>query len=330
MKKLRWGVLSTAKIGVEKVIPAMQRGQYCDVVAIASRQSANAERWAKQLGIARAYGSYEALLGDPDVDAVYNPLPNHLHVPWSISALQAGKHVLCEKPIGLSVDDARRLLGAAGAHPDLKIMEAFMYRFHPQWQLCKQLVDDGALGEVRTIQTFFSYFNDDPDNIRNMKDIGGGGLMDIGCYPISQARFLLGQEPSRVHAALDIDPRFGTDRVATATLEFADASASFVCATQLWPHQRAAVVGTRGRIEIEIPVSAPPDKTTRIWIDDSDGRREAAFAPCDQYTLQGDVFSAAVLNDDVTPTPLSDALANMAVIDALIASHRSNRWIDLA
>ena len=329
MAKLRWGILSSAKIGVEKVIPALQRAELCEVTALASRDPARAEAAAGPLGIGKTYASYEALLADPDIDAVYNPLPNHLHVPWSVKALEAGKHVLCEKPIGLDAAEAQTLLDAAAAHPQLKIMEAFMYRFHPQWQRAKALVDDGALGQLRAVQTFFSYFNADPDNVRNQADIGGGGLMDIGCYPISQARYLFAAEPQRVCGLLDIDPQFGTDRIASALLDFGDASAVFTCATQLNPFQRAHIVGTEGMIEVEIPVNAPPDRPARLWLRRGAELSEESFAACDQYTLQGDAFARAVLDDKPVPTPLGDALANMRVIDAIKASHRDGGWVDL-
>src|SRR4051794_10564527 len=206
MKRVRWGILSTAKIGTEKVIPAMQKGRWCEVTAIASQSLDKVQAAASKLGIAKAYGSYEALLADPDVDAVYNPLPNHLHVPWTIRALEAGKHVLCEKPIGLSSSQAGELVAAAARHPHLKVLEAFMYRHHPQWRRAKAIVAAGGVGELRTINSFFSYFNDDPTNIRNMADIGGGSLMDIGCYNISPSCFIFEAEPARIMGIVERDP----------------------------------------------------------------------------------------------------------------------------
>ena len=330
MNKISWGVLSTAAIGVNKVIPAMQQGERCRIDGLASRDGEKAKSVAASLGITKSYGSYEAMLADPDIDAIYNPLPNHLHVPWTIKALQAGKHVLCEKPIGLDTAEAQTLIDAAARYPQLKVMEAFMYRFHPQWLRAKELIDEGAIGTLKTVQTFFSYFNDDPDNIRNMADIGGGGLMDIGCYPISQARFLYGAEPRRVQGTLEIDPQFQTDRMASAVLDFGDATATFTCSTQLTPYQCAQIVGTKGRIEIEIPVNAPPDKPCRLWLHTTGAEsQEISFAVCDQYTLQGDVFSLAILEDKPVPTPLSDALANMRVIDAIKTSHGQGGWISI-
>lgn len=327
MSKIRWGIISTAKIGMEKVIPAMQQGQYCDIAAIASRNTDSAKAAALRLGIDKAYGSYEALLADPDIDAIYNPLPNHLHVPWSIKALQAGKHVLCEKPIGLNTAEAQQLADAAKQHPELKVMEAFMYRFHPQWQKARELVNAGVIGELRTIQTFFSYFNNDPDNVRNKSDIGGGGLMDIGCYPISLSRFIYNAEPKRVSAIAEYDPVFQTDRLASAIMEFATGTSTFTCSTQLTPHQRTNIYGTEGRIEIEIPVNAPPDKPTRIWHQRGQDIEEITFDVCDQYTLQGDAFSQAVLQNQPVPTPIEDAVANMKVIDAIFASAEQGKWL---
>ena len=326
MEKVRWGVLSTANIGVAKVLPAMQAGQRCAITAIASRDEGSAREAASKLGIPRAYGSYEELLADPAIDAVYNPLPNHLHVPWTIKALEAGKHVLCEKPIGLMADQARELAGAAANYPHLKVMEAFMYRFHPQWIRAKEIVKEGGIGELKTIQSFFSYFNDDPQNIRNMAEIGGGGLMDIGCYNISLSRFIFDAEPNRVVGLIERDPQFGTDRITSGMLDFGHGTATFTCSTQLSPYQRANIFGTEGRVEVEIPVNAPPDRPCRIWHQRGGDTEEITFDTSNQYTLQGDAFSAAILDDTPVPTPLTDAIANMRVIDALVASAKSNAW----
>jgi predicted dehydrogenase len=327
MKKVCWGILSTAKIGVEKVIPAMQSSQYCDIVAIASRHVEKAQSAAGRLGIPQAFGSYEELLASKDIDAVYNPLPNHLHVPWSIKALQAGKHVLCEKPIGLSVAEARELLAEAQKLPRLKIMEAFMYRHHPQWQRTRQLVKQGGIGELRTIHSFFSYYNADPGNIRNMAEIGGGGLMDIGCYCISLARFIFGEEPYRVFGIMEYDSEFKVDRLTSGILEFSKGTSTFTCSTQLIPYQRVNIFGTKGRIEIEIPFNAPPDKPSKIWHQFGAEIKEIVFDICDQYAIQGDLFSLAVLNDTEVPTPLGDAVANMQVIEAIIESAKNETWV---
>ncbi len=329
MSKVRWGVLSTANIGLEKVLPAMQRGEYCAITAIASRSLEKAQAAAARLGIPKAYGSYEELLADPDVDAIYNPMPNHLHVPWSIKTLQAGKHVLCEKPIALSAAEAQELADAARQHPKLKLMEAFMYRHHPQWRRAKQIVDGGGIGQLRTIQSFFSYYNDDPANIRNQADIGGGGLMDIGCYNISLSRFIFGGEPRRICGIVEFDPQLNTDRLASGILDFGRGTATFTCSTQLTPYQRVNIYGTTGRVEIEIPFNAPPDRPTKMWHQHEGTIDEIVFDVCDQYTLQGDLLSQAILNDTAVPTPIEDAVANMRVIDAVFQSGKSNAWQEL-
>jgi predicted dehydrogenase len=329
MNKICWGVLSTAKIGREKVIPATQRSQLGSVTAIASRDLAQAKEIATKLGIKRAYGSYDELLSDPNVDAVYIPLPNHMHVPWSLRAIAAGKHVLCEKPIGLSVLEAEELANAAAARPQLKVMEAFMYRFHPQWQTARRLVRDGRIGELRTIDTQFSYFNDDPLNIRNQPGIGGGALMDIGCYPISLSRFLFGSEPARVMSHIEMDPNMQVDRLTSAIFEFAAGTATFTCGTQIAPFQRVNIFGTTGRIEIEIPFNAPPDRPCRMWLQtrsEFGSAEEIRFEVCDQYTLQADAFARAILDDTPVPTPLADAIANMRAIERVLASAGSGTW----
>jgi predicted dehydrogenase len=327
MDKVRWGILSPAKIGVDKVIPAMQAGEYCEVTAIASRDLGRAQAAAHQLGLAKAYGSYEELLADPEVDAVYNPLPNHLHVPWSLRAMEAGKHVLCEKPIALTAAEAQELLDAARRHPQLKVMEAFMYRFHPQWEAAKQLVDGGQIGELRTIQSFFSYYLLDPENIRNRADMGGGGMMDVGCYCISLARFIFGSEPRRVLGIVEYDPQFKTDRLASGVLDFGRGTSTFTCSTQVAPYQRVNIVGTQGRVEIEIPFNAPTDVPCLMWHQSADSVEKILLPVANQYTLQGDLFSQAVLNDTPAPTPLEDAVANMKVIEAVFGSHAERGWV---
>ena len=329
MDKIRWGVLSTAKIAREKVIPATQQSQLGSVVAIASRDLALAKDVATKLNIGRAYGSYDELLSDPNVDAVYIPLPNHMHVPWSLRALAAGKHVLCEKPIGLSVLEAEELANAAAVQPHLKVMEAFMYRLHPQWQAARQLVQDGRIGELRTIETLFSYYNDDPLNIRNQPGMGGGALMDIGCYPISLSRFLFAAEPVRAMSHIELDPTTQIDRLTSAVLEFAAGTATFTCGTLIAPYQRVNIFGTAGRIEIEIPFNAPPDRPCCIWLQTNaefGAAEEIRFDTCNQYTLQADAFARAILDDAPVPTPLTDAIANMRAIERVFASAGSGTW----
>ncbi|HUX28757.1 MAG TPA: Gfo/Idh/MocA family oxidoreductase, partial [Terracidiphilus sp.] len=329
--KLRWGVLSTANIGLKKVLPAMQKGENTTVVAIASRDLAKAQAAAAALDIPTAYGSYEELLADPNVDAIYNPLPNPLHVPWTIKAAEAGKHVLCEKPISLTVAEARTLLDVR-ARTGVKICEAFMIRSAPQWLRLRELLDEGRIGELRSITGFFSYFNVNPDNIRNRMDSGGGGVYDIGCYLIHASRYAFKQEPKRVVATLDHDPVMGTDRLASGILEFTSGHSIFTCSTQLIPYQRIHFLGTRGRIEVEIPFNTFPDRPTRLFIDSSgdltgSGITTETFSACDQYTLQGETFAKAVRENTEVPVPLEDSIGNMAVIEAVFSSARSGQWV---
>jgi predicted dehydrogenase len=329
--KVRWGVLGVAKIATEKVIPAMQQSASAVVHGIASRSLDKAQRAAERLGIARAYGSYEALLADPDIDAIYNPLPNHLHVPWSIQAAEAGKHVLCEKPIALTTDEANRLL-AARDRTGVLVQEAFMVRGHPQWLRVGELVAAGRIGEIRSIVGAFSFFNQDPDNIRNIRDFGGGALMDIGCYLINTSRLVFRREPARVLGVIDRDPELGIDRLTSMILDYGGAHAVGTCSIQTSPYQRMTVFGTRGRIEVEIPFNAPNDRPCRLTIDSGadlfgGGAERIELATCDQYTIQADRFSRAIRDGARTaPYPLEDSLANMAVIDAVVHSSESGAW----
>ena len=328
MKSIRWGILSTAKIAREHIIPAIAASDSGEVVAIASRQSGRAQQTAQSFNIPRFYGSYDTLLEDSEVDAVFNPLPNHLHVPWSLKAIQAGKHVLCEKPIAMNATEAQTFQKAAQAQPKLKVMEAFMYRFHPQWQQTKAWVVDGRIGRLCAIQSFFSYFNDDPANIRNKPDSGGGGLMDIGCYCISLSRFIYGEEPKRVVGTMDVDFNLKTDRLTAGLLEFTKGPSSFICSTQCEPYQRVHLIGTQGRIEIEIPFNAPNDRPCRIWLQQNRKIESIEIPATNQYQNEVEAFAQAILTDSEVPTPLSDAVANMKVIDALLLSARTNAWVE--
>jgi predicted dehydrogenase len=328
--KLRWGVLSTANIGLKKVLPAMLQGQYTSLVAIASRDLAKAQEAAAALGLPTAYGSYEELLADPNIDAVYIPLPNHLHVPWTIKAAEAGKHVLCEKPISLTAAEAKTLL-AVRARTGVKIGEAFMVNCHPQWLRLRELLRQGRIGELRSVFGFFSYFNINPSNIRNQVDSGGGALMDIGCYLIHASRYAFSQEPMRVISTIERDPQMQTDRLTSAMLDFPGGQAIFTCSTQMVPYQRIHFLGTRGRIELEIPFNAPPDSPTRLFIDEGGDLfggdiTTERFPVCDQYTLQGDAFSLAVLQGTDVPVSVEDAIGNMAVIEAIFNSAKSGQW----
>jgi len=308
----------------------MQKGEWSEVTAIASRNLESAKAASARLGIPGAYGSYEELLADKEIEAIYNPPPNHLHVPWTIKAAEAGKHVLCEKPIALNQDEAAKLI-AVRDRTGVKIQEAFMVRTHPQWLGTRELLRAGRIGDVRAVIGFFSYFNRDPGNIRNQPAIGGGALLDIGCYPITLSRFIFSDEPRRVLGSIERDPDLGIDRLTSALLDFPSGHASFTCSTQMVSYQRMQICGTRGRIEIEIPFNAPPDKATRVFI--HDGKDPAGNNPeviefpiCNQYTVQGDLFSRAIRDNSEQPTPLEDAVNNMAVIDAVFRSGDSGGW----
>ena len=330
MKPVRWGILSTAKIGLQKVIPAMQRSETCEIRAIASRDLSAAQTAARALGIPVAYGSYDELLADGEIEAIYNPLPNHLHVSLSIRAAEAGKHVLCEKPIALDANEARKLIEARD-RTGVLIQEAFMVRYHPQWLRVRELVRNGRIGTLRSVQGFFSYNNRDPKNIRNMADIGGGGLYDIGCYPITGARFVFEDEPARVMGLIERDPEWGIDRLTSAILEFSGGHATFTCSTQIVPYQRIHFFGTAGRIEIEIPFNAPPDRPCRIFIDDGKqlgnaGVQVEELPTTDQYTVQGEVISGAIRSGRPLEFPLENALHGMRIIDAVFRSAETGHW----
>ena len=329
MKKVSWGVLSTAKIGWEKVIPAMQQSALCSIDAIASRNVDSAKTWATKLGIPTAYGSYQDLLADPQIEAIYNPLPNDLHVEWTLKAARAGKHVLCEKPFAMNAREAAQVREVAG---QVHIMEAFMVRLHPQWLRARELVRSGEMGDLRTVQVFFSYTNQDVDNIRNRPENGGGAVYDIGCYAIVAGRFLFESEPLRAMALVDRDPVFKTDRTASAVLDFGNGRRlDFTVSTQSTPFQRLQAVGTKKRLELEIPFNAPLGGTTRLLIDDGAviGGKQAVvetLPECNMYTLQGDAFSRAVRGEASLPYGVDDAICNMRVIDALFASEQSGAW----
>lgn len=329
MARVKWGVLGAAKIGLDRVIPGMLKASNVEVASIASRDPAKARAAAERLGIPTAYGSYEELLADPDIQVIYNPLPNHLHVEWTLRAAQAGKHVLCEKPVAMNAADAEALRGCP---KDRLVMEAFMTRFHPQWIRAREHVRSGRLGEVRALQMLFAYNNPDPANIRNKTETGGGALMDIGCYAMVGGRFLLDADPLRAIALIDRDPAFGTDRLSSAILDFGGGrQMTFAVSTQATRYQRLQVLGTKARLEIVIPVNAPQGEATRILIDDGsapDGSSAVVetLPACDQYTLQAEAFSRAVLGEETLSWGIEDSILNMRILDALFRSEQSGRW----
>ena len=331
-KKVRWGILSTANIGMQKVTPGIMKSAHSEVVAIASRDLGKAQAAAKKLGIPKAYGSYEELFADPDIDAIYNPLPNHLHVPMTVAAAKAGKHVLCEKPIALNARDAEALRECP---PDRIVLEAFMVRFHPQWLRARDIIRSGELGEVRAINAVFGYTNLDPNNVRNQADIGGGGIMDIGCYPITAGRFLFEGEPSRVVSLVERDPNFKTDRLASVLADFGNGrQLNFVVSTQIAGHQKVQVLGSKAKLEITIPFNPAPDERTAITIDtgapfDGSLARREILPACDQYTEQAEAFALAVLGEKPLPWGIEDAIASMKVLDAIFSSEKTNAWANV-
>jgi len=327
-RRLRWGILSTANIARRKVVPGMRSASRCEVVAVGSRDLEAAEGFAAELGIARAHGSYEALLADPDVDAVYIPLPNHLHREWTLAAARAGKHVLCEKPIALSAADAEQMVEACeGA--GVRLMEAFMYRLHPSWLGVRSLVAAGRIGRLQSVQSWFSYYNDDPRNIRNIAEAGGGALLDIGCYSINLSRMLFGAEPERVEAAILRDPDSEVDVLTSGLLTFpGGGTATFTCSTRSESDQRVHIYGTEGRISIGIPFNIPPDRETSIFLTHggnppvAPNTEEIRYPVADPYAVQADAFAGAVLDGTPTPTPPADAVANMRVIERVFEAAR--------
>jgi predicted dehydrogenase len=335
MDRLRLGVLSTADIARTKVIPGMRTAQRIEVVAIASRDEGRARSAAAELGIPRAYGSYEALLADEDVDAVYIPLPNHLHAPWAIRAAEAGKHVLCEKPLAMTAAEAESMASAADA-AGVVLMEAFMYRHHPSWQAALEVVRSGRLGRLTAVQSWFSYYNDDPTNIRNIREAGGGALYDIGCYDVHLSRLLFGSEPTRVAAAITRDPVQGVDTLTSAILVFGEGVATFTCSTRVETDQRVHVYGTEGRLSIEIPFNIPPDRPTRIHVT-AGGEPPIApatetleFAIADPYGIEADVFAGAVLDGTPLPFGPSDAIANLRVMERIFAAAGGDDGVGVA
>jgi len=329
--RLNWGVLGTANIAVKRVIPAIAAGTRGRVAAVASRDLSRALDVAARFGVERSYGSYQALLDDPLIDAVYNPLPNHLHVEWTVKALEAGKHVLCEKPIALCAADAQAIVDARD-RTGCCVVEAFMVRCHPQWHRVRTLVQSGRIGLVRTIQSAFVFTVLDPNNVRNRADIGGGALYDVGCYPIVTARYLFGSEPERAIALVDRDPDMGIDRLTSGLLAFrGGGQLTFSASLQLAPYQRVTILGSEGRIEVAVPFTPQAQHSCRIIIDSGsslDGSSSVFenFAPVDQYAAQCDLAARVFLGEADVEFPIEDAIANMRVIDALYRSAASSHW----
>ncbi len=339
LEPVRWGVLGASHFALSATIPAMQQAGLVNLLALASRSPEKAQQAATAMGVPRAYGSYEQLVADPEIEAIYNPLPNHLHVPWSIKAAQAGKHVLCEKPLAMNAAEAEELLKVQ-EQTGVLVAEAFMVRHHPQWEKVVELIRSGRVGDVRAVQTAFSYCNTDHSNIRNQKEAGGGALYDIGGYAVNTARLIFDCEPQRVAAVCDRDPVTGCDRLSSAILDFGKGQATFVVGTQHVAYQRVHVFGSRGHIEVEIPFNAPNARACRVLIDDgfvgapdftvqqnSDERAEVLGLPvANHYTLQAQAFSEAIRSGKAPTNDIRSAVCNMRVLDALFRAAESARW----
>ena len=332
MEKIRWGILSTAKIGLKQVIPAIQQGEFCEVTAIASRSAEKAQVAADSLGIEKSYGSYEELLADPEVDVIYNPLPNSMHLEWSVKAMEAGKHVLCEKPLALSTEEGEEMIRVRD-RCGVKAGEAFMVRSSPQWIETRERIRRGEVGELRMVQGAFTYYNRDPDNIRNIPELGGGGIWDIGCYPVTMSRYLFEEEPVRLVATLEFDPEMRTDRLGSVILEFPSGQAQFFCSTQLAGYQRMHILGTSGHLEVQIPFNAPTDRELKVLQDRGnillDEITTHSLRVNNQYTSMCDEFSKAILEDSEVPVTLEDALNNTRVLSAIFESSNKGAWVKI-
>ncbi|GAB4366595.1 MAG: Gfo/Idh/MocA family oxidoreductase [Spirochaetales bacterium] len=325
MEPVRWGILSVSKHYTLRVHPQVKGSPLVTLVGIASRDENRARNTAQELGLSRAYGSYEKLLQDPSIEAVYIPLPNHLHVEWICKAADSGKHVLCEKPLALDAKEAEKALHYT-QQKQVRLMEAFMYRFHPQWNHVREVVRSGELGDIQFIHIAYSYTNKDPNNIRNKLEAGGGALMDIGCYAISSCRFITGKEPTRVLSLVKRDPQFKTDSLTSAILDFGSTRGMFTVSTQAFPEQRVEVVGTGGRLSVSLPFNMYGDVPAKVEITTSIGQRTVQLGPAGQYRIMFESFSRAIREGTPVPTPPEDAVANMKVIDALFRSERSGGW----
>lgn len=333
MRKLKWGILSTAKIGLERVIPGMLKSELLEVHGIASRDANNTKKVADQFGIEKSYGSYDVLLADPAIDIVYNPLPNHMHVEWTAKAIEAGKHVLCEKPLFLNEDEISKLIKLRDTH-QVKVGEAFMVKSHPQWIKTKEIIDSGELGDVSLYNGTFCYFNTDENNIRNIAAFGGGALWDIGCYPVMTAKYLFGENPIRILGHNSIDPKFNTDVLSTGIMEFSKGKrAVFTVSTQLAPYQRVHLLGTQKELEIKIPFNAPNDRKVNIEINSSDVLLEKiqikSIDICDQYQLEAEDFTKAIINNQPVPVSLEDAADHCRIINALFRSAKNGEWVTI-
>ncbi|TCO10918.1 Gfo/Idh/MocA family protein [Natronoflexus pectinivorans] len=325
MDKIKIGVLGVSNHFIKRIVLPLRKTKNCYIYAIASRKREQAEQIAKEFNIPVAHQNYQELIDDPEIDAVYIPLPNHLHAEWTIKALKAKKPVLCEKPLSMDANEAIAL-HKLSAESKIPLMEAFMYRFHPLWKHIKDMIATNQIGDINQIQTSFSYNNPSPGNIRNIEEYGGGALMDIGCYAVSVPRFLLGKEPSRVLSLVTRHPEFKTDMHTSGILDFDESRASFYVSTLSEPFQKVDIIGTSGSITVHLPFNTYVDVPAEVSISSSTGSRIIKFPPSDAYGLMFDAFAEALINEQPMPVETMDAVNNMKVIDALKKSAQSNVW----
>jgi predicted dehydrogenase len=325
MKPVKWGVLGVSNHFVKRVLLPLEASPLVDLYALASRGAERAEVAARRYGIKAAYGSYKELLADPEVEAVYIPLPNHLHGEYIRLAAEAGKHILCEKPLALNAGEAAESIACAEAG-GVRLMEAFMYRFHPQWVRAYELVRCGEIGALQFIHTSFSYHLTDPENIRARLETGGGALRDIGCYAVSAARYLSEKEPLRVVSLNVRDAKGGTDILSSGMLDFGSCRSLFTTATRSFPAQRVDIHGSGGSMTVQLPFNTYPDVPAVLTVRTSVGVRDILCGPADQYALQFEAFSRALREGAPVPTPPQDAVRNQAVLDALFRSEETGGW----
>ncbi len=324
---LRFGILSTAKIGEELVVPAMQEAENCVATAVASRDGERARAFAERFGIPHAFDSYEAMLASDAIDAVYIPLPTSHHIEWSIKAADAGKHVLCEKPIALKADQIDAVIAARDRN-HVVITEAYMVTYTPVWRTVRRLLAEGAIGRLRHVQGAFSYFNRDPNNMRNIPALGGGALYDIGVYPTITTRFSTGKEPLRVHATIERDPDFGTDIYSSVRADFGDFELSFYISTQLAARQLMVFHGDEGFIEVKAPFNANRygGEELELHSQHHDTSRTFRFNDSRQYRLEVEAFATFVAGGDAEVVTLESSKQNQRMIDAIFLAGDKDGW----
>jgi len=325
MKKISLGVLGVSNHFIKRVVLPAQQLANIDLKAIASRSELKAREYAKAFEIPHSYGDYQSLLDSSDIDAVYIPLPNHMHAEWIKKAADANKHILCEKPLSMSADEAKMVVEYCQTK-GVYLMEAFMYKYHPQWQTVQNIIRTNNIGKISYINTSFSYNNPSPKNIRNIKEYGGGGLRDIGCYAISVSRYLIGKEPCQVVSQINAHPEFGTDELSSAILDFGNCKATFTVGTSSSAFQKVDIIGTAGHITVHLPFNTYEDVPAKVTVVTAIGQREISFPSANQYGLMIQAFADDILDQKQVSLVEDDAILNQKVIDAVQRSAESGRW----